>query len=142
MTQADRTVAFLDGNYDEALRLAEEARAFLLARRNSGTGEDGPMDRMAISCATLKVTSRLTQVIAWLLVQRAVQAGEMTRQEAEKPEYRLAGEKACSPAMPVEVEALPEALNDLMDRSWRLYERVARLDAMMDEAPAEAAGGD
>ncbi len=142
MTDADRTVAFLDGNYDEALRLAEEARAYLLARREAGTREDAPIDRMAISCASLKVTSRLTQVIAWLLVQRAVQAGEMTREEAEKPEYRLSGEKACSPQMPVEAGELPEALKQLMDRSWRLYERIARLDAMMDEAPAEAAGSD
>ncbi len=142
MSDADRKVAFLDGNYDEALGLAEEARAYLLARRESGAREEAAIDRMAISCATLKVTSRLTQVIAWLLVQRAVQAGEMTREEAEKPEHRLSGEAACSPDMPVEGEALPDDLGDLMERSWRLYQRVARLDSMMEEGAAEIAGAD
>ena len=86
---------------------------------------------MAVSCATLKVTSRLTQVIAWLLVQRAVQAGELSRDQAARPKYRLSGKVACSQRMPVDAGPLPGDLADLLQRSWRLYERIARLDAMI-----------
>ena len=132
MTNADSPVAFLDGTYEEAMQLAREARAFLLGNRGAPRADGAPMERMAVSCASLKVTARLTQVIAWLLVQRAVHAGEMTRAEATEPEFRLAGQEACSAQMPVPGEPLPETLGDLMDRSLRLYERVARLDALLD----------
>ena len=132
MTHADSPVAFLDGTYEEAMQLAREARAFLLGNQGAPRSEEKPVERMAVSCASLKVTARLTQVIAWLLVQRAVHAGQMTRAQAAEPEYRLAGQEACSAQMPVPADRLPDTLSDLMDRSLRLYERVARLDALLD----------
>lgn len=133
MTNADTTVAFLDGTYEEALQMAREARAFVLGQQNAARPKREPLPRMAVSYASLKVTARLTQVIAWLLVRRAVQAGEMTLEEAAAPEYRLSGQEACAEAMPVPADSLPEALTDLMERSLRLYERIARLDSMMDD---------
>jgi len=91
-----------------------------------------PNDRMLSSCEAMRLTSRLTQVMAWLLMQKAVQAGEVARDAACAPEHRLAGQAAClrvAPTVPVE---MPPRLHSLLARSHSLYRRVERLDALLD----------
>ena len=41
------------------------------------------------------MTARLTNVMAWLLLQKAAAAGEIEEQEPLKPENRLGGREAC-----------------------------------------------
>ena len=63
--------------------------------------------------------------IAWLLTQRAVRAGELTRAEAATSERRLGD------AAPVDAELLtrlPEQAVEIIQASSELYERVGRLD--------------
>jgi regulator of CtrA degradation len=64
-------------------------------------------------------------VIAWLLTQRAVEAGELSRAQARRPARRL-GEAPESDAdlLP----RLPESALALIDASRELYARVERLD--------------
>lgn len=132
---SDQTVAFFDSTFDEALSLTREARDYLTHREPAERKELTPKDRMAVSCETMRLTSRLTQIMAWLLVQKAVHAGEMTRAEATAPEFRLAGKEVCEETMPpVEGATLQPRLVELLDRSHKLYERVARLDAMQDQS--------
>ena len=125
-------VSFLNGTYEEALSLAREARDYLAFQESNDRAQLPPRARMVASCESMRVTARLTQVIAWLLVQRAVQAGEMTREQAAEPKFRLAGHDVCTTDEPVEDQPLPPRLNELMQQSLGLYERVSRLDSMMD----------
>ena len=82
----------------------------------------------------MRMTARLTQVIAWLMIQRAVQEGEVSREEAIEEKYRLDGHDVCGDTALIEDQPLPPRLTELLDRSLGLYERVARLDAMMGQA--------
>ena len=94
-----------------------------------------PNDSMLASCEAMRLTSRLTQVMAWLLVQKAVHAGEMTRAEAKAPEFRLDGKSVCEETqLPVEGNLQPR-LAELLESSHNLYRRVARLDAL--QGPTE-----
>ena len=124
---------FLTGTYDEAFGLLVEARDYLAhgeaVDRRSLTLDD----RLAANCEAMRLTSRLTQVMAWLLVQRAVHAGEMTPEEAVAEEFRLSGHSVCLVRDPKIPAALPPRLMNLLDRSYRLYTRVQRLDEMMGE---------
>ena len=128
-------VAFFDANYEEAMALAEETRDYLARHQASERERAEPLDRMAVSCAALKVTSRLTQVMAWLLVQKAVQAGEMSRAGAAGQDYRLSGQEVCLSPRPLADRELPSVFADIYDRSRKLYERVERLDSMMQRPP-------
>ena len=87
----------------------------------------------------MRMTARITQVVAWLLVQRAVHAGEISRAEARKPRYRLSGHKVCQSSGQSVEESLPNHLLGLLERSDQLYQRVARLDAMLDRTDAKRA---
>jgi len=127
----DTTVAFFDSTFDEALALTREARDYLTHREPLERERMTPNDRMLASCEAMRLTSRLTQVMAWLLVQKAVHAGEMTREEAAAEAYRLSGHEVCLSPRPLEERPLPPGFAEIYDRSGRLFERVARLDSMV-----------
>lgn len=114
------------------MALTREARDYLTFQEKADLAELDPVSRMVASCESMRVTARLTQVVAWLLVQRAVHAGEISREQAKQPQYRLSGREVCAESEPVAEAALPDRLNDLLQRSLSLYERVSRLDRMLD----------
>jgi regulator of CtrA degradation len=87
-----------------------------------------PHNRLQVSYESLRVTSRLTQVMAWLLAQKAVHAGELTLEQVAGEEYALSGGTVCTDPSGPENEELPSGLRSLLDRSHRLYVRVSRLD--------------
>jgi regulator of CtrA degradation len=128
----DSTVTFFDSTFEEALALTREARDYLTHGEPRERERMTPNDRMLASCEAMRLTSRLTQVMAWLLVQKAVHVGEMTREEARAPEHRLAGHSVCGEATPPVEGNLQPRLAELLDRSLHLYQRVARLDALQD----------
>jgi regulator of CtrA degradation len=126
------TVAFFDSTFEEALALTREARDYLTHGEPRQREHMTPNDRMLASCESMRLTSRLTQVMAWLLVQKAVHAGEMSREEAKAEEFRLAGKTVCEETKPPVEGSLQPRLAELLDRSHHLYQRVSRLDALQD----------
>ena len=112
--------------------LTREARDYLAYQKNADLEGLGPVCRMAASCESMRMTARMTQVVAWLLIQRAVHAGDLTRKQAVETKFRLAGQEICDDIEPLAAEPLPERLAELLVRSHLMYQRVARLDAMLD----------
>ncbi len=73
-----------------------------------------------------RVTTRLISVMAWLMVRRAVYAGQMDEDKANES-YRLdAGNLPGPPAQRPALMPLP----DLSLERLALYERIHRLDAL------------
>ena len=124
-SRAELTPKLVDSLYVEAMVLADEARSYFdrVAREERLSLE--PVDRVGFSCESLKVTTRLMQVIAWLLAQRAVAAGELSRAEAGDEDRRLGSAPESDEDL---VERLPVAAIELIRASEELYGRVARLD--------------
>ncbi len=88
---------------------------------------------------SMRLTTRLMQVASWLLVRKAVHEGEMTVEEANSEKYRLATKEIARQPRFDGAEALPARLQELIERSERLYARVERLDARLRvTAPAPA----
>ena len=111
--------------YTEAMLLADEARSYFDLQGREERDSLPPLLRVGFSCESLKVTTRLMHVIAWLLTQRAVEAGEISPFEAMKPSRRL-GE---APESDEDLLArLPATAQALVAASRELYGRVKRLD--------------
>ncbi len=136
MNEAADSVAFLDGTYEEALNLTREARDYLAVQQLADCAKLAPEARLVSSCEAMRLTARLTQVMAWLLVQKAVHAGEMTRAKATEERFRLGGHNVCAQADPVARDYLPPRLIELLAESHTLFQRVARLDGLLDEDAA------
>ena len=89
-----------------------------------------PLDRLRLCCETMRLTARLTEIMAWLLAQRAVHAGEMSQEEALGQHRALAELKVCIDELDAVDTAMPRGLVSLLERSRALYIRVARLDEL------------
>ena len=110
--------------YEETLVLADEARAmFDMRNREPGEPEDSA-GRIALSIEGLRTTTRLMNLLAWLLNQRAFFAGELSEAQV----------KRCGPLAvdrssdPVQMARLELATRALIRESERLYARAGRLD--------------
>jgi len=123
--QAQLTPKLIDGLYVEAMVLADEARSYFDTGGRDDRALLDPLDRVGFSCESLKVTTRLMHVIAWLLTQRAVAAGELSRIEAGAAERRLGPAAKTDQAL---LARLPGSAADLIQASEELYGRVSRLD--------------
>ena len=122
---------FFSRTFDETLDLMVEARNYLSHVERRERQQAGPVTSLKISCEALRVTARLTQVMAWLLIQRAVHQGEITSDEAMSEPNRLSGTEVCLDESSAEDEDLPSGLRNLLDRSLRLYQRIAHIEAQM-----------
>ena len=96
MTDSDRppaqariTSRLIDALYTEAMLLADEARSYFddAGRDERATLE--PFARVGFACESLKVTTRIMHIVAWLLTQRAIESGEIAGHDSRRPERRL-----------------------------------------------------
>lgn len=132
---------FFNGPYDETMALLIETRNYIAFHESFDHRKLPPHVRLQVSYESMRVTSRLTQVMAWLLAQKAVHAGELTPEQVATDDYSLSGGDICSDPSGPDNDALPQGLRSLLDRSHRLYMRVSRLDNQVREAfgkPREA----
>jgi regulator of CtrA degradation len=117
--------------YAEGMQLVEETSAYL-----DGPGREAaralPREAsLAYAGESMRLTTRLMQVASWLLVRKAVHEGELTEEEAKSEKYRLATKEIARQPRFDGAEALPVRLQELIERSERLYGRVERLDTQL-----------
>ena len=131
LSSASVKTAFFGRTYDEAMGLLVEARNYVAVNELRALPILTPSDRLLLCCETMRLTTRLTHIMAWLLAQRAVHAGEITLAESAEEPYVLGGAKTCL-TVTEEVERLGDQwLITLLEHSHRLYIRVSRLDEMV-----------
>jgi regulator of CtrA degradation len=120
MDLVDRTAEYLDG---EGRR---EARTLV------------PPASQAYSSESIRLTTRLTQIASWLLVKRALAAGEITQMEARTHRHQVALIPQTS-AVPAGFDELPASFQSLIAHSHRLYDRILRLDRVLNDGCATQA---
>jgi regulator of CtrA degradation len=128
------TPKLVDGLYTEAMLLADEARSYFDSDRARAIS---PAEvAVAFSCESLKVTTRLMHVIAWLLNQKALRAGELGADAVEELGYAPATDSYWIDELPAEARALILATEDLYYRVQRVSQSVVRVST---ELPAPLA---
>lgn len=120
----------VDALYSKAMVLADEARTYFDEAGRAEREALDPLIRVSFSCESLKVTTRLMHVIAWLLTQRAVEAGELQPRDALDPSRRLGDAPVTEQAL---LDRLPTRARTLIEASTDLHRRVGRLDRGLDE---------
>ena len=139
-TTKDSTINFLtrfkgseqfDKIFKEGMGLVEETANYL---DGQGRVDSRVLDRpgtIAYATESMRLTTRLMQLASWLLLQRAITAGEISDTEASREKSRVnLNEIGAGNNIPG-AEALPEGLIELITRSLRLHERVVVMDSML-----------
>ena len=114
--------------FREGMALVEESAAYLDGPGREDSRGLSRTTALAYATESMRLTTRLMQVASWLLLQRAVNEGELTRNQAltERHRVRLARQDlACGAEI---FEQLPLTLRALSLRSLRIQERVIHLD--------------
>lgn len=123
--QARLTPRLIESLYTEAMILADEARAYFDEAGRTERSTLDPFVRVGFACESLKVTTRIMHIVAWLLTQRAVESGEIMPGSERRPERRLGHAADSDPAVIIQ---LPPIAQRLVTASTDLYSRVRRLD--------------
>lgn len=122
--------------YDDGMALVERTAEYL---DGEGRAQAKGLSRFAATlyaAESMRLTTRLMQIASWLLLQRAANSGEMTRDQvaAEKSKVRLDTASAHD-----ETEGwseLPDAFRSLVARSLSLQALVKRMDEEIYGQPA------
>jgi regulator of CtrA degradation len=129
--------AFFSRTYDEAIALLEGARDYIARHEPVDRQRLAAPEQLRLCCETLRMTARLTQIMAWLLAQRAVHAGEISAADVVRQHEALSDVEICMAHKETDLAGLPIAMANLAERSQRLYVRVARLDDMVRRQHSE-----
>jgi regulator of CtrA degradation len=119
-----------DKLYREGMALIEEVAAYL---DGPGRAESRALPREAsfvYATESMRLTTRLMQLASWLLLQRAVNEGEISaenaRAEKEKVKFSATPSERGGPGW----AELPEKLRNYIDQGDRLFARVVRFDRL------------
>lgn len=119
--------------FQEGMSLVEETANYL---DGPGRQDARALDRhgsIAYATESMRLTTRLMQLASWLLLQRAVSAGELSEDDAVKEKTRINLEEIGPGSELSGRDQLPESLMDLVNRSLTLHQRVIRLDQMIND---------
>jgi regulator of CtrA degradation len=124
--------------YKEGMALIEDVAAYL---DGDGRAESRGLPREAsfvYATESMRLTTRLMQLASWLLLQRAVNEGEITaenaRTEKEKVKFSATPNERGGPGY----GGLPQQLRAYIAQGDRLFERVQQFDKLERGGIAEA----
>lgn len=123
-------VLFMPGVFNETMQLLTDAHEYF---QQFGTDDQQRIDaslKTLYSCEMSRITLRLSSIMAWIMVQRAVFSGKINADEAAS-RYGLDFQDSCLVDNRMLHGVLPSYVCYLLDRSLELYERVLRLDSQM-----------
>ena len=127
--------------FREGMLLVEEAAAYLdgPGRRESSILARG--DALAYASEIMRLTTRLMQLASWLLLQRAVNEGELSLAQARTDKHRVSLSRQDLASSPEAFARLPQRLQELTLQSQRLQERIIHFDRLLDSGaqPSPAA---
>jgi regulator of CtrA degradation len=113
MDLVSRAATYLDGDGREEAKLLPRAAA------------------VAYAVESMRLTTRLMQVASWLLLQRAVNEGELSRAEAAAEKRRIHLSEQSIVSNKDVLVRLPPRLRDLIVISLRLQARIIHLDLLI-----------
>ena len=120
-------ILFMPGIFDETMRLLNEAHEYFFLFGEDDQKRIEEHLKTLYSCEMSRITLRLSSVMAWIMIQRAVVSGKLAADEAAQ-RYGLDFKDVCLVDNRVLHGVLPSYVCLLLDRSLELYERVMRLD--------------
>lgn len=123
MALVERTASYLDGpGRKEAKDLA------------GGVG-------VLYATESMRLTTRLLDLASWLLIRRALREGEITEEEAQKKRRRVKLQAFGRPSHVKGYDDLPQGLQNLIEESFILHDRISQLDRVLTKPSAADAQG-
>lgn len=121
---------FIERTYDETIQLLEEALEYGTHRAKENIQGLAPVEKLRITGESMRLTARLSGIMSWLLVQKALVNGEITLDRARSEPCQLNPYDVCVTEGQMGKRGCPGPLVMMLDRSRDLYGRVVKMDRM------------
>ncbi len=115
MSLVETTATYLDGEGRQDAKMLESQAS------------------LAYATESMRLTTRLMQLASWLLIRRAVNEGEMTSEQASEEKHKVKLQSVGQPSHCPGFDELPETLKTLISESFRLYDRILKLDRLIHD---------
>jgi regulator of CtrA degradation len=126
------------GLFREGMGLVEETASYLDGKGREDSRLLSKPAALGYATESMRLTTRLMQLASWLLLQRAVGEGELSRLQAERDKARITLKEVQSPASQDVIADLPQGLLALISRSLRIQERICHLDRQIAQSLMDA----
>ncbi len=116
--------------YREGMGLIEDVASYL---DGEGRNESRLLGREAsflYATESMRLTTRLMQLASWLLLQRAVNEGEISKENARSEKEKVKFSATPSERGGPGYDHLPETLRLYIDKGDRLFDRVMQFDTL------------
>ncbi len=116
--------------YREGMSLIEEVAGYL---DGEGRNDSRILSREAsfvYATESMRLTTRLMQLASWLLLQRAVNEGEITKENARSEKEKVKFSATPSERGGPGYDQLPGTLRDYIDKGDRLFDQVMQFDTL------------
>ena len=115
--------------FREGMGLLEETADYLDGPGREDSRSLGRLASLAYATESMKLTTRLMQIASWLLLQRAINDGEISAEQGDLEKRKIKLSSVTDEGATAYHE-LPGTLRDLISRSHRIQDRVRHLDEL------------
>jgi regulator of CtrA degradation len=127
------SVGFINSKIDEAHRLLGATHDYIKWQAPKDMDTMDPHMTFLLSSEAMRVTVRLTQIIAWLMLQKAILEEELTLEDTLSESCRVMQGEECLDQSSEEDKNIPPRLRELLKESRIFYFSILRLDARARE---------
>lgn len=121
-------IVFIQKIYNETLTQLIEARNYTKYQAQYDISQYRPIEGLYINGEMLRITTRLSEVMSWVLAQKSVAQGELSALEA-RCRFSLSNSSVCiEDSLSLDSFNLPAEIRGLLKRSRALYMQVSRLE--------------
>jgi len=124
--------------FREGMALVEATANYLEGQGRRDAKSIGPVASTLYASESMRLTTRLLELASWLVIRRALNAGEITAEEARIKRRRLRLTAIGRPEHVKDFEVLPAKLRELIEASFALHDRIVLVDRALEQPEAAA----
>ncbi|MDX2258552.1 MAG: DUF1465 family protein [Hyphomicrobiaceae bacterium] len=128
--------------FREGMALVESTARYLDGAGRAEAKALPPKIGALYATESMRLTTRLLDIASWLLIRRALKAGEISAEEAARKRQRVKLKAIGRASHAGDMAALPEGLRDLIDASYAMHDRIVTLDSAMTSGTARLPAGE
>ncbi|MEZ5818214.1 MAG: DUF1465 family protein [Hyphomicrobiaceae bacterium] len=121
-----------DQVFREGMSLVEATANYLEGQGRRDAKAVGATASVLYASESMRLTTRLLELASWLVIRRALKAGEITLEEAQVKRRRLKLTAIGRPEHVREFASLPDKLKELISASFALHDRIVLLDRALE----------
>lgn len=119
---------FIDSIFNNANKLIRETHNYIKWQAPLDIEYKSREELFKMSCEAMRVAVRMTQIMGWLMLQKAILEGDISRKEIFSSNCHILQGKMCLESSSEIDQQIPPRLRELLKESRQLYLQIMKLE--------------